>query len=311
MSCTTNYIGIKRLVDLGIDQPSTSGHYIEELPGISLSSMAQFENGKEFSGRELFTQVADRAVGLVLQDLKAFMLPYMAVEGALEEGVMGTWKTTTSEASECSTTIHSRHGKYGSLYVSGVWVKSVNTATEVPINITDGVQTLTVEADLTADVAVFVPFAFTTSLKEVTISTEEEITLYKVDTSSFNNYCQTGCCGNGQFQFLRTTGNCGFIPDVAVLCDIEAVICKYLPRLTYAILYKTGIELLKEWMSSTRLNFITIHGKEWAKETIAEWETKQYAQYMNDAIQGLPNSLQQADRYCFTCNGYRIGYTHP
>jgi hypothetical protein len=87
---------------------------------------------------------------------------------------------------------------------------------------------------------------------------------------------------------------------VRVDCVDTDIICQFLDRLGMTILYQTGVQILKEWVSpNNRLNLIKTHGNEWANVKIGEWE--------NASIEALDNEIDniiqllETDRFCYRC----------
>ena len=77
-----------------------------------------------------------------------------------------------------------------------------------------------------------------------------------------------------------------------------------------AILYPVGAEILKEWYSSDRINYLAINSKEWAKEKAVEWENKGNEILFNNS-QGIRRYIESKQRECFICNQLNYGYTLP
>jgi hypothetical protein len=141
---------------------------------------------------------------------------------------------------------------------------------------------------------------------------KEDLLLVTIDTTNIAPYlytcnAATNCkpCGD---TVLDVTGWNGIAAQpqgylgacVRVDCVDTDIICQFLDRLGMAILYQTGVQILKEWVSpNNRLNLIKTHGNEWANIKITEWE--------NASIEALDNEIDniiqllEADRFCYRC----------
>jgi len=141
---------------------------------------------------------------------------------------------------------------------------------------------------------------------------KEDLLLVTIDTTNIAPYlytcnAATNCkpCGD---TVLDVTGWNGIAAQpqgylgacVRVDCVDTDIICQFLDRLGMAILYQTGVQILKEWVSpNNRLNLIKTHGNEWANIKIGEWE--------NASIEALDNEIDniiqllEADRFCYRC----------
>jgi hypothetical protein len=149
----------------------------------------------------------------------------------------------------------------------------------------------------------------------VNLAFEPEILFILVDSTTIALYdwdCigSTSCCGKAaqmrtdlsimgfdgiQLSYVGFLGVC-----VRLDCTDENIICNFLNRLQMAILYQTGAEILKEWVSpSSRVNLIKTGGKEWAVEMIPIWEA-QSQEYLAAEFRNIENLLSQ-DNYCYQC----------
>lgn len=134
------------------------------------------------------------------------------------------------------------------------------------------------------------------------------------------NY-QGGCCGRqiAQRQDLSVMGfdgvqlsYTGFLGACLRLdCTDKNIICNFLDKLAFSILYQTGAEILKEWLSpSSRINLIKNFGKEWAQEQIEVYQN-QSIEYLEAEVRNIQNLLSY-DKYCFKCeNNLRSINTIP
>jgi hypothetical protein len=134
------------------------------------------------------------------------------------------------------------------------------------------------------------------------------------------NY-QGGCCGKqiSLRQDLSVMGFdgvqnsfTGFLGVCARLnCTDKNIICNFLDKLEMSILYQTGAEILKEWLSpSSRINLIKSFGKDWAQEQIEVYQN-QSIEYLESEIRNIQNLLSY-DRYCYSCeNNLRTINTIP
>ena len=94
-------------------------------------------------------------------------------------------------------------------------------------------------------------------------------------------------------------------------CNDKNIICNFLERLEMSILYQTGAEILKEWLSpSSRINLIKTFGKEWAQEQIEVYQN-QSIEYLEAEVRNIQNLLSY-DQYCYKCeNNLRSINTIP
>jgi hypothetical protein len=140
----------------------------------------------------------------------------------------------------------------------------------------------------------------------------EDVILITIDTTNVAPYlytcnAQSNCkpCGDMVLNVEGWNGvsasPSGYLGAcVRVDCVDTDIICQFLDRLGMTILYQTGVQILKEWVSpNNRLNLIKTHGNEWANIKIGEWE--------NASIEALDNEIDniiqllETDRFCYRC----------
>lgn len=123
-----------------------------------------------------------------------------------------------------------------------------------------------------------------------------------------------GCCG----QMPRTSGSHsttqlfanglingalgymspGISADVSLSCP-DGILCQYVADLKPAILYRAGMELLKEWQASKRLNLWTLD-KDWVAMKIAEWGAIS-DEYLGAVIPAILEDMKKKNHYCIDC----------
>jgi len=190
------------------------------------------------------------------------------------------------------------------IYVDSVRFKStVNASTTVLV--TDFVGNILFQQAVTCfadtEMHIFVKKSFNEDLILITINTKN-VAPYLYTCNAASN-CKP--CGD---MVLNVVGWNGFSATasgylgacVRVDCVDTDIICQFLDRLGMTILYQTGVQILKEWVSpNNRLNLIKTHGNEWANLKIVEWE--------NASIEALDNEIDniiqllETDRFCYRC----------
>jgi hypothetical protein len=307
MECIENYIGIRTLVDNCDYPPSVSGLYLEDLEGMTAANLAAIETGKVQNIATMFERLLERSGRLLSEEVKIAILPQLRTEAAIEGGRIGKFKNTTCGASELN--LKTCLGALQRLVIESVTVKFAATGTQT-ITITDGDHTETFDVVTVSGEENTVPLMYIAKTDNVVITCPA--TGYKGSIGNawrFKNHLNNGCwsclCCNTTAKEL-----CGISANFTVQCDFDRLICILLPHIKMPLLYSLGIEVLKEWESSTRLNFLTIHGKEWAAAKREEWQAKRN-EMLNAAMTGIIKMLQEVDRDCVICGGFSYGYSHP
>lgn len=307
MQCLDNYIGIRALTENCGAPSSVSGLYLEDLEGLTLSKLASIETGKQMDARVLFAQLLNRAGRQMLEEMKILLMPYLRMEASIEGGWLGKFGEAT--CAESKAELKTCHGRLARFVLEKVRVKFNHTG-EVVLTLTDGQHTETKTITTEAGVEQELQWFYVAKTENVTITAPVE---------GYAGTLQGGWkmgerCGDCLYRFVccnqTTRMACGITVQFTVQCDFEKMLCAALPHLNQPLLLSLGCEVLKEWEASDRLNFLTLHGKEWAAAKHDEWTMKRN-EMLNAATQGIARMLQSMDDKCVTCGGYSYGYQHP
>lgn len=301
MKCLENYIGVRSLWEHCEKPPSISGLYLEDLEGMTLSRIADIEYGKAQNAAKFFEQIVIRSGRVMIEEVKIHLQNYLRPNAAIDFGRIGKFSSQTCGAGELE--LNTCLGNLQRFVLESVVLKFDTTAT-ITLTLTDGSHTETKEVDVIADTEITVPWFYIGKTNNITITTDA--IGYSGSIAREHSYRNGGaiCCNQ--------TSNkvCGISANYTIQCDFDAILCAALPHLNMPYLYSVGIEVLKEWEASDRLNFLTIHGAEWAAEKRDEWQVKRN-EFINASISGIAKFLQSLDRKCVNCGGYSYGYTHP
>lgn len=307
MQCLDNYIGIRTLTENCGSPTSVSGLYLEDLEGLTLSKLASIETGKVQDARIFFAQLLNRSGRQMLEEMKILLMPYLRMESAIEGGWLGEFGEATCDESKAE--IKTCHGRLARFVMEKIRVKFDFTG-DVVLTLTDGDHTETKTVTVVAGEVKEVPWFYVGKSETITIT---------APVTGYAGTLQGGWkmgerCNDCRYRFVccNTTSRmvCGITIAFTVQCDFEKMLCAALPHLNQPLLYSLGVEVLKEWEASDRLNFLTIHGKEWAESKRMEWEQRRN-EMLNASTQGIARMLQSMDDKCVTCGGYSYGYQHP
>lgn len=323
INCLQNIIGIR-----GCNPDvSRSGLYIQDLEGMTLNSIANTANGEQFTGKDLFQQKLELAINLLADDVvsamrkanKVSLLPQLSnINGgvfsqdpanylpvaALERGVL-IQKNLTSDIQ--------------AINVVSVKVLANSTGT-FNIKVKDGVVTNIYPVALIAGEIGEVNIDYIAQSNKVYVTLDN--TALAVNDSRIT-FGATPCCGQcptiyDQYRYVRINGwdgtqisnkTFGIVVNANLVCDKMRFLCKIANSISYVLLYKTGIELLKEANSSERKNWFTL-----SKERIAELSQS----YQNEYNRLLVNIVNNNYSYiasirdeCLQCNNSKIVTSIP
>jgi hypothetical protein len=291
------------------DTVPTSGYYLENLEGLTINNVAAVSSEALVSATATVREKMYFAADIVEKRLKAVLnargiklntignlYSVCAVSNitdmpvAINRGIKVSKKWINSAQSR--------------IYVDSVRFKSVVNANST-LFVTDYIGNILYQqaVNMIADTEM------TVSIKK---SFNEDIILITIDNTNVEPYLYScnkayNCipCGDMVLNVEGWNGvnavPAGYLGAcVRVDCVDTDIICQFLDRLGMTILYQTGVQILKEWVSpNNRLNLIKTHGNEWANIKITEWE--------NASIEALDNEIDniiqilETDRFCYRC----------
>lgn len=300
-----------------------SGLHIEDLPGFSCPALSAVEPGK-FLDATVFTNEKMRIAGqMILDRMRNYLEPYVKERGPKEAGTIGTWSEDAPLAGATTrrgVRVRVEGGPMVIPTVPRVWIKSSTTIADLVLKIKDGVTTTEQTVSVTADVETEVWLNYEGNAKTLDIYVEDvrfepytgstEGTSYFASCSSCGGHGRYfGIAGGGLLGDTEVTALHGIRAEVVLLCSLDPVACVLLKRFRFAVLYQWGILVLEEWLATSRTNYFSIHSKDWARDTIDQWNTIELPRHMKTSAETLASFISQLDPDCLNC-GTGASYTH-
>lgn len=327
MECANGFIGIRQAcASAGMDAPS-SGLFIEDLEGISVASLEGVNTGKWDDAVDLVNQKTIHAARLVTEELRSYISPTFREELVLETGFGGKFDTegyTALDPGDYGLRASMVNNNLRELRLEEIFLLFEADFSKA-ITITDGEISKTINSELAviakAGVQARIPIDFVSSTGQIDVIYEGSGTSPANGSTSSTQFLRD-CkpCGSTGFENFTVKGHANLVEDdnlygirgrFAIDCSMEKALCLSISRLKMPILYRLGIELLKEWEASDRMNWLTIHGRDWALDKRAEWEEITYPNLMKQLSSGVAHWLKRVDKNCLKCGGTTYGYTHP
>ena len=287
----------------------TSGYYLENLEGLTINNVAAVSSEALVSATATVREKMYFAADIVEKRLKAVLNARGIKLNSLGKKYC---VCKVSELSEIGDAF-SKGIKVSKAWLqstqSRIWVESVTFKSNVNGNtnlqVTDAFGNIlfikNVDVYANENINVFIKKHFNSDVIYITIDTLG-LEPYLYTCNSVSNCLP---CGNQVLSVVGWDGTqtvpSGYLSAcVRVDCVDTDIICQFLDRLGMTILYQTGVQILKEWVSpNNRLNLIKTHGNEWANLKIVEWE--------NASIEALDNEIDniiqllETDRFCYRC----------
>jgi hypothetical protein len=291
------------------DTVPTSGYYLENLEGLTINNVAAVSSEALISATATVREKMYFAADIVEKRLKAVLNAR-----GIKLNSIGNLYTVCGVSNISDIPVAVNRGikvskkwidsPQSRIFVDSVRFKSTVNGTAT-VYVTDFLgnilfsQAVTCYAD--TEMHIFVKKSFNKDVILITIDTTNVAPYLYTCNAAFN--CKP--CGDNVLNVEGWNGvsaqPSGYLGAcVRVDCVDTDIICQFLDRLGMAILYQTGVQILKEWVSpNNRLNLIKTHGNEWANVKIGEWE--------NASIEALDNEIDniiqllEADRFCYRC----------
>ncbi len=302
MACFTDYLGLK-----GITASPVSGLFINDLPGINYAKSDAVADTDYATGIDFINAKITHAIGLVTDDLRHFLAPYFKLHSQIDHELTSGYKTGyhTAIDADRGLKIEKTTSRLTKLFVNRVKVLANSNGVE-DITITDGNETTTYPVTLVAGVEQWVEINYTAN-RDIIYITMDNIKL----AMSKGTVKKTGSCGTcaKRYKSFKVWGwngtrtkadHYGLRANISVICSDDDLACVLKYHIKYPILYKFGVEFMKEVQETDRLNYFTLVGREQAGELQQSFEAD-YVKRFNSLAKTLPRLLRSIDLNCVTC----------
>lgn len=310
-SCLENYIGVRCLTT----NPK-SGLWINDLPGINLRYAADIVDSDGNSGLQFLKEKVDFATMLVLQELSGAVLPYFRINSIMDQIKIGEWRSTFLAPANQFRGIKLKANKSRLLRirVNAVRVKIQQTNFSGNIKIDNGndfvLYPFTTDANGEAEI-------FPNYLSD---TTDVWVLMDNTGINVNNTEVKTGCgCSTKSSKYITGNGwngtglsntTYGIQVEAVAECSFDEFGCLIMSKLPFVILYRAGIEIVKEAITTDRLNSITLLDSEKADFLINDF-TNEYNKHVKNLVDSLPELFKRMDDCCISCNRSKYVFGTP
>lgn len=332
MACLDNYILVRGSCNGAT--PST-GLYIDDLPGITLSKAAH--TTEDFSrGSDLLLRCVDQAIVRVREKLVSELLGTVLFNQTLSTGVYGKFADYINDSTKYLPVTPVNRGlrfeldeccRINQIHVKRVRILVNSTVTNGTLTITDGVTANTYTFSAVPMVPVYVETNFNahTDLVEITLDNASisvnNSTLSYTGTCGFcDNDCtgQPGCKCNAGLSIwgwdgTQKTGHTyGLSAVVHTVCSEERFFCEIsnLGSIPLSVWYESGIVFLEHLINTQRTNVYTNYSQDDAKIIREDWMAM-VDEKITKIVKQLPKYLMQVCPDCLECNSSRWEHQMP
>jgi hypothetical protein len=310
-NCLDNYVGVKCLTP-----PPRSGYYINDLEGLNLRYAADIADSDYVSGLEFLRSKIAFATELVLSDIVTYTLPYFRINSIIDELTAGKFKTNflPPAPADRGFEVKVRNSRLLRIRLRKVEIRILEANTTSAIIVTDGNESFSFPftTDSNGFAEIFPDYLSKTDRILVTLND----TAINVLDSQIKT---CGACSSISGRYLYASGwngtstsssSYGLSIDLNAECSLDEIACILSPRLGLPILYRSGIEVVKEAITTDRLNSVTLLDSE-KGEFLLDSYSKEYDKLIKGLIESIPLLFRRIDDCCVLCNQSRYGITIP
>ena len=305
-NCFDNFIGIRCVSQT----TPKSGLYIDDLEGINIRRAADMADSGFSSGVQLLESKINFATQLILDDMARYAMPHFRMNSLVDELKVGEWENAwnTPAPFDRGVRIQTRDSRMLRVRVQSVKIKIQQPLYSGNVDIFDGlaITSFMFTTDQLGDAEIFPNYLSQTN--EIFVTMDNTV----IDTNKTK--VKGGCnCSTKKSEFLIGNGwtgtttaqtSFGLIVGAAAECSVDEIGCVIAQKLRFPILYRAGIEIAKEALTTDRLNSVTLLDSDTWNFCLENW-TKEFDMQMKTAIQQLPELFSRMDDICVICNQSR------
>ena len=268
------------------------------------------------SGLQMLESKINFASQLVMQELSGFLLPYFRINSTVDELVAGEFNTTylTPSPNDRGVKVIVKNTRMMRILVPQVKIRIQQTNFTHSLQIIDGLNNTSYSFTTDSNGEATVYPNYTSSTREIYI-VMDNTAINPADTD-----VKSGCaCSSKSSEFMLANGwsgsgvsnqAYGIVAYLNAECKIDELMCIISQHLRFPILYKSGLEIVKEAKATDRLNSVTLLDNDKINFLYEEF-TNQYNNHMKLVINQLPDLFKRIDDICIICNQSRYIYGNP
>jgi hypothetical protein len=297
-SGNTIIVGIK---DHPVYKNSLSGLNVDDHPGLNLKMFSGMVDAVTESGWQMVIDKISLAAKLVFDEFKTFMNPLFTINATVMTAIAGIYNDlyNTATTNDNGVVIRRYPSRLAKIFISEISLWCQNTGTYT-YYIADGGTITPYTIDLIGGEEQIVIINKMFKNQQVRIYWNDPTLITRaghINYDNLNEYLMVyGINGNNEDQYMY-----GINPTISLICDEDELICPVINRLYTPIWRRAGIEVLKEKISSDRINPVTLFGKTWAIDTLPVWQAE-FDSTFKVVQQSLRSYHSQYTDLCLTCN---------
>jgi hypothetical protein len=300
-SCLENFIGVRCLTT----NPK-SGLWINDLPGINLGYAADIVDRGGMSGLQFLQEKIDFATRLVIQEISGYSNQFFRISSIVDEIHVGDYQRqfVTTSAADRGVYLKVKKSRLLKIRINEIKLVLQNTNYTTDIEVDDGVNVTTynVTTDGTG-VAIIQP-------NYITGTGEVWITQAGVGSIPARSDVKTNCgCSTKTSKYISANGwngttasqTYGFSVNAVAECNYDEFACIIVSKLPFPILFKAGLEIVKEAITTDRLNSITLLDEDKVNFLLKNFNDE-YERHMKMLVDSIPELMKRTDDCCVVCS---------
>lgn len=319
MSCFDNFIGIKG--DCSATEPPITGLYINDLAGISLRTAANIANDETMTGINLLKEKINFAINLVRSDVIKFLSPYMRINTNIDFNIGGVFNSGYLAPAPISRGLlisKNEKSKMQKIYLKHVDVL-VNTTGNHTLILQDVYTTINYNFSAVAGQVKKINLNYLAEGMEVYLLLDNSLISVNEGNILYEHSC--GCnwrsykATESQLSIRGYNGSStdnktyGLRVNASVVCDVDSILCALSRELGIIILYRAGIAILEEKLTTDRLNEYVIFDDEKLTTDFLKMWTDEYNSRLSTLAMSSKQMLKQLNDSCIDCGGMRYSYS--
>jgi hypothetical protein len=308
--CLKDWIGVRCLTT------SKSGYNINDLEGLNLRYAADIADSDNISGLQFLKEKIDFATALVLNEISKYAEPYYRINSLVDQLKVGEWKKTFTLPANIDRGLRVRahRSRMLRIRVNSVEIRIQEANHTDTLTIKDGIFTQTYSFTTDSTGAAYVQADYLSKTNEIFITINDQ------NINVNNTDVKQGCgCQSKQSNYLIANGwngsnisntTYGIVADLVAECDQNELYCLLSSKLTFPILYRSGLEVAKEAATTDRLNPITLLDDDKVEYLLKNF-INEYDKHMKILIDSIPDLMKRVDDCCIICNQSRYVFGKP
>jgi hypothetical protein len=258
-NCLDNFIGVKCL-----STNPKSGLWINDLEGINIRMAADIADSGYLSGLQLLEKKIEFATQLVMQELSGYLLPYFRINSTIDELLAGEFNSNfiAPSPNDRGIKVIVKNTRMMRILVPNIKIRIQQTNFSHSVEIVDGLVTTSYPFTTDANGEAIVYPNYISNSREIYILMDN--TAINVADTDVKSGCS---CSSKSSEFMLANGwsgsgvsnqAYGILAQLNAECKIDELMCIISQHLRFPILYKSGIEIVKEAKATDRLNSVTL-----------------------------------------------------